>query len=83
MFCKAKIIPLPLQDKVTKKLEQMVRQGIVETVQLGGVNKASPVVWQRKESGELRLCMDNEALHNNGKVMDEDQYQTRKQSKML
>ena len=44
MFCKARRIPLPLQDKVTEKLEQMVRQGIFEPVQPGGVNTAAPVV---------------------------------------
>ena len=33
MFCKARKLPLPLQDKVTEKLEQMVRQGILEPVQ--------------------------------------------------
>ena len=49
MFCKARKIPLPLQDKVTEKLGQMFRQGILEPVQPGGVNNASPVVWQRKK----------------------------------
>ena len=71
MFCKARILPLPLQDKVTEKLEQMVRQGILEPVQPGGVTNASPVVYQRKKSGELRLCVDLK-VHINGKVMDED-----------
>ena len=71
MFCKARKIPLPLQDKVTEKLEQMVRQSILEPVQPGGVTNASPVVWQRKKSGELRLCVDLK-VHINGKVMDED-----------
>ena len=47
MFCKARKTPLPLQDKVTEKLEQMARQGIFEPVQPGGVTNASPVVWQR------------------------------------
>ena len=49
----------------------MVRQGILEPVQPGGVTNASPVVWQRKNSGELRLCVDLK-VHINGKVMDED-----------
>ena len=72
MLCKARKKPQPLQDKVTEKqLEQMVRQDIHETVQLGGVTNASPVVWQRKKSGELRLCVDLN-MHINGKVMDED-----------
>ena len=71
MFCKARKIPLPLQDKVTEKLEQMVRQGILEPVQPGGVTNASPVVWQRKKSGEMRLCVDLK-VHIKGKVMDEE-----------
>ena len=33
MFCKSRTISLPLQDKATEKLEQMIRQGIVEPVQ--------------------------------------------------
>ena len=70
MFCKARKRPLPLQDKVTGKLEQMVRKGIPESIQPGGVTKASPMVWQRKNSEELRLCADLE-VHISGKVMDE------------
>ena len=71
IFCKARKIPLLFQDKVTEKPEQMVRQGILELVQPGGVTNASPVVWQRKKSVELRLCVDLK-VHINGKVMDED-----------
>ena len=71
MFCKARKIPLPLQDRVKVKLETMVRQGILEPVQPGGVTNASPVVWQRKKNGALRLCVDLK-VHINGKVMDED-----------
>ena len=71
MLCKARKLPLPLQYKVTEKLEQTVRQGIFEPVQPGGFTNASPVVWQRKKSGELKLCMDLK-VHVNGKVMDED-----------
>ena len=48
----------------------MDRQGIVEPVQPGGVTNASPVVWQRKKSGELRFCVDLK-VHINEKVMDE------------
>ena len=71
MFCNARKIPLPLQDSVKEKLETMVRQGILEPVQTGGVTNASPVVWQRKKNGALRLCVDLK-VHINGKVMDED-----------
>ena len=47
----------------------MGRQGILEPVQSGGVANASPVVWQRKKSGELSLCVDLK-VHINGKVKD-------------
>ena len=71
MFFKATKISLPLQEKVTEKLEQMFRQGIFELVQPGGVTNISPVVWQRKESGELTVCVDLK-VNINGKVLDED-----------
>ena len=71
MFCKAKKIPLSLQDRVKEKPETMVRQGILEPVQPGGVTNASQVVWPRKKNGALRLCVDLK-VHINGKVMDED-----------
>ena len=44
MFCKARKIPLPLQDTVKEKLETMVQQGILEPLQPSGVTNASPVV---------------------------------------
>ena len=69
--CKARKIPLTLQDKVTKELEQMVGQGILEPVQPGGVAIASPVLWQRKKNGKRRLCKDLK-VHISGKVLDED-----------
>ena len=71
MFCKTREIPLPLQDSVKEKLETMVRQGILEPVQPGGVTNPSPVVWHRKKNGALRLCVDLK-VHINGEVMDKD-----------
>ena len=71
LFYKGRKKPLPLQDKDTEKLEQMVRQGILEPVQPGGVTNASPVVLQRKKSREPRLCVDLK-VHINSKVMDEN-----------
>ena len=71
MFCKARKIPLPLQERDKKKLETMVRQSNLQPVQPGGVTNASPVVWQLKKNGTLRLCVDLK-VHINGKVMDED-----------
>ena len=71
MICKARKIPLPVQDRVKEKLETMVRQGFLEPVQPGGVKNASTVVWQRKKNGALSLCVDLK-VHINGKVMDAD-----------
>ena len=44
---------------------------IHDSVQPRGLINASPVVWQRKKSGELRLCKDLK-VHINVNVMDED-----------
>ena len=71
MFCKTRKIPLLFQDRVKEKLETMVRQGILEAAQPGGVTNTSPVVWQRMKNGALRLCVDLK-VHINGKVMNED-----------
>ena len=70
-FRKARKIPLPHQDKVTEKLEQMVRQGILEPLHPRGVINISPVVWPRKKNGGLRLCVDLK-VHIKGNVMNED-----------
>ena len=71
MCCKARKIPLPLQDKVTEKLEHMVRQDILEPLRPGGVTNVSPVVWQRKKSRRTEVCVDFK-VHINGRVMDWD-----------
>ena len=71
MFCVARKILLPLQHKVTEKLEQMIRQGILEPVQPRRDTKASPEVWQRKKSGKLSFCVHLK-VRITGKVKDED-----------
>ena len=71
MFCKAGKIPLPLQDRVKEKFETMVRQGILEPKQPGGLSSSSPVVWQRKKNEALGLCLEPK-VHFNSKVMDDD-----------
>ena len=67
MFCNARKIPLPLQEKATEKLEQMVKRDSLEPVQPGGVNKATPM---RKVEVLCGLSLLKVAI--NGKVMDED-----------
>ena len=71
MYSKSPKTPLPLQIKVTEKLEQMVRQDILEMVQPVGITNAYPVVFKRKKIGELRFSVLLK-VHINSKVMDED-----------
>ena len=71
MFCKARKIPPPLQDRVKEMLVTMIRQGIQEPAQPCGVTNASPIVWQWKKNRVLRLCVDLK-VPINVKVMDED-----------
>ena len=71
MFCKSREIPLLLQDKFPEKLEQMVRQGILEPLQPRKITNASPVAWLRKKNIELTFFVDLN-VHLNGKIMDED-----------
>ena len=68
---KPKNIPPSLQAKVTEKLKQIVRHGLLEPLQLGGITSASPVLRQRKKIGELRLFVDLKE-HIDGKIVDED-----------
>ena len=58
---KARTIPLHLQDWFTEKLETMVRQSILESVQSEGVTNASAVDWQQKCSS--KTMRGPESLH--------------------
>ena len=49
----------------------MVRQGILEPVQPGGVINVSPLAGQRKKSGALRICVDLK-VHIKCKFIDKD-----------
>ena len=70
MFCKARKLPLALQDNVTEKLKQMVREAL-EPVQPGGITKALSLVQQRMKKWEMRVCVDLD-VHINGNVLDQD-----------
>ena len=72
VFCKARKIPVTVQDRVKEKFHTMLRQGILEPLQQVGVTYASPVVWQQK-NGALKIHTNvNVKVHTNGKVIDED-----------
>ena len=44
MFCAARKVPLPLERKVNKIIDELLLLGILETVEAGGVDNCSPVV---------------------------------------
>ena len=71
MYCKTRKIPLALHNRFKEKLETIVRQSIQEPLQPGGFTNASPIIWQRKEIGVLRLSFVLK-VHINCKIMDED-----------
>ena len=54
---KLRRVPFALRDKVKAKVEELVKEDIVERVE-GPTTWASPVVVASKPSGEIRLCVD-------------------------
>ncbi|KAL7291197.1 hypothetical protein TKK_0015038 [Trichogramma kaykai] len=50
-------IPIPLENKVNSKLEELLRKGIIEEVN-GPSQWVSPMVPILKENGEIRICID-------------------------
>nr|XP_026493651.1 uncharacterized protein K02A2.6-like [Vanessa tameamea] len=50
-------IPIPLEEKVNKKIEELIDRDIIEEVH-GSSKWVSPIVPVLKESGDIRLCVD-------------------------
>ena len=57
MFCAARKVPLPLERKVNKTIDELLLLGILEPVEAVGVDSCSPVVWVEK-GDKLRMCAD-------------------------
>ena len=55
MFCAARKVPLPVERKVNKTIDELILLGILEPLEAGGVDNCSPVVWVKK-GDELRMC---------------------------
>ena len=66
MFCKARQVPLPMQEKVAAELDRLEKIGVISKMTKGSAN-ASPVVWVRKPDGNLRICVDYK-VHVNRKI---------------
>lgn len=56
MFCRHRPVPLALQDKVTKALNEMIDRGTLTKVRTS--SWASPMVTVPKPDGTVRLCAD-------------------------
>lgn len=50
-------IPIPLEEKVEKKIDDLLERDIIEEVR-GSSRWISPIVPILKENGDLRLCVD-------------------------
>lgn len=50
-------IPIPLESKVNKKLEEMFQAGIIEKVE-GTSDWVSAMVVEPKKDGDIRICID-------------------------
>ena len=69
MFCAARKVPLPLEQKVYKTFDELLLLGILKPVEAGGVDNCSPVVWVKK-GDKLRMCADYK-VHVNDKISTE------------
>jgi hypothetical protein len=65
-FCRARTVPLAMQEKVAAELDRLERMGVISK-QTEGVANASPIVWVRKPDGKLRMCVDYK-VHVNKKI---------------
>lgn len=50
-------IPIPLEEKVERKLKELLKSDIIEEVK-GPSNWISPIVPVLKDGGDIRLCVD-------------------------
>ncbi len=64
-FCKARPVPLALEDMVKSEIASLEKRGIIERASASEC--ASPVVWVKKKSGGLRMCADF-SMHVNESV---------------
>ena len=68
-FCRARPVPLALESKVNAELLRLEEMGIIFPCR-DPVANCSPVVWIKKDNGELRMCVDFK-VHVNRKIKTE------------
>lgn len=62
--CAARKIPLALRDKVKRKLDALVDDGIIEPI-TEPTDWVHPIVVVPKPNGDIRICMDPRSLNIN------------------
>ena len=69
MFCAGRKVPLPLERKVSKTIDELLLLGILKLVEAGVVDNCSPVVWVKK-GDKILMCADYK-VHVNDKISTE------------
>ena len=54
-----------MRDEITKELNRLVNENILEPVEKGGSEWASPIVCIEKNNGQYRICGDYKIEVNN------------------
>ena len=62
LFCKARIVSYALKGKTEKKLEHLVKQGVIEPIYFS--EWAAPIVPVIKKDGSVIICEDYKTIVN-------------------
>ncbi|RVE40466.1 hypothetical protein evm_014884 [Chilo suppressalis] len=69
IFCRARLVPFALREKVETELKRLVQLGVLEKVDYS--EYATPILPVLKANGEVRLCGDFKVTVNKQLVVDE------------
>lgn len=68
VYCRARLLPYALRDRVDHELDEMLRNGVIEPVDTS--EWATPLVPVRKADGGLRICADYKITLNPNLLID-------------
>ena len=67
-FCKARLVPYVLNERIEKELERLVNYNIYEPIQYS--KWAAPIVHVLKDDGTVRICGDYKQTINQASLCD-------------